>query len=397
MKKRILVLSFYFPPDLCAGSFRTQSLIESLNRLPDAAQFEIDIITTLPNRYANFQTQALATENKGNTCIYRIALPSHKSGFVDQAKAFTRYFFKAQKIAKRKKYDAVYATSSRLFTAFLGAKIASKQKTPLFLDIRDIFTDTMQSILKFPVSLLLPLFKYIERYTIKTANHINLVSEGFLSYFQVKENCKISTISNGIDQCFHDMRYEKAKQPIKRIVYAGNIGKGQALEKIIPTLASATKELCEFYIIGGGGQQQNLINACKTLSNVYIFPPVVRDELIAHYQNADILFLHLDDLPAFNKVLPSKIFEYAITGKPILAGITGYAADFAQQQITGSWLFHPCDAENAIKQLHRILETQCASYNRDAFYEKFNREKLMRELAKQVIALSHTHNHSPAQ
>ena len=46
---KILFLSFYFPPDLCAGSFRAQSLIEGLKKQDKIT--EIEILTTIPNRY----------------------------------------------------------------------------------------------------------------------------------------------------------------------------------------------------------------------------------------------------------------------------------------------------------------------------------------------------------
>src|SRR3990167_7682470 len=387
MTKKILILSFYFPPDLCAGSFRAKALIESLEPMAQAENLQIDIITTLPNRYANFQASAHETETKGCATIYRVKIPAHQSGFIDQAKAFTQYFFKSLKITKNKKYDVVYATSSRLFTAFLGARIATKKKIPLFLDIRDIFTDTMQSILKFPLKLCLPFFNYIEFYTIKKAHALNLVSNGFLPYFKPNKECKVTTISHGVDLCFRDIQSDtQKKRAIKRVLYAGNIGQGQGIEKIIPALAHTFKKQCEFYIIGSGGQQKELEKSCRDLENVKIFSPVDRETLIQYYKDADILFLHLNNLSAFNKVLPSKIFEYAMTGKPILAGVSGYAADFLNFEVSNSYIFQPCNLKEAITQLNYILENNIKIENRDAFYEKFNREKLMRRLAAKIIS-----------
>lgn len=54
---RILVLSFYYYPDLCAGSFRCSALIEQLKKLA-GTNYEIDVITTVPNRYASFPMEA---------------------------------------------------------------------------------------------------------------------------------------------------------------------------------------------------------------------------------------------------------------------------------------------------------------------------------------------------
>ena len=387
MSKRILILSFYFPPDLCAGSFRTQALIKSLEPLAQTKNIQINLITTIPNRYANFSVTAESYEEKGCLIIYRIKIPEHRSGFIDQAKAFTYYFFKTLKLTRQKKYDVVYATSSRLFTAFLGARIAVKKRAPLFLDIRDIFTDTMHSILKFPFNLCLSFFNLIERYTLKKASFLNVVSEGFLPHFKPNKRCEILTISHGIDKCFQQIQStSKNNRLIKRVLYAGNIGQGQGIEKIIPGLAQAFLSRCEFYIIGNGGQQAELEKACYGLMNIKIFPPMDRQTLIQHYQESDILFLHLNDLTAFTKVLPSKIFEYVMTGKPILAGLAGYSADFITKNVSGCWLFPPCDITQAIIQLDTILSSDIKNEDRKKFYEEFNREKMMGKLATKIIS-----------
>jgi hypothetical protein len=385
--KRILILSFYYSPDLCAGSFRAQALINSLMALTKTTDIHIDVVTTLPNRYSNFQVEAPTYETNENITIHRIKIPSHHSGFLDQAKAFSYYFFTALKITHDEKYDIVYATSSRLFTAFLGACIASKKRKPLFLDIRDIFTDTMESILKFPLKTLVPVFKLVEHYTIKKAHTLNLVSPGFLPYFKVNKRCKTLTISNGIDSCFYGIDYKNTRIECakKRILYAGNIGQGQRLEKIVPVLAKAFESECEFYIIGNGGAVKALKTQCEKLPNVFILSPVNRETLITHYQDADILFLHLDNLPAFNKVLPSKIFEYAVTEKPILAGVAGYSADFLKAEVSNSWIFPPCDTTRAIAELKSLLQCTKANTNRTDFCNKFNREKLMDALAHKII------------
>ncbi len=47
---KILVLSFYFRPDLSAGSFRTTAFVDALReKMPIHGQ--IDVLTTLPSHY----------------------------------------------------------------------------------------------------------------------------------------------------------------------------------------------------------------------------------------------------------------------------------------------------------------------------------------------------------
>ena len=181
---KILILSFYYPPDLSAGSFRVFGLVKALRGVI-GRDIQIEVITTQPNRYHGFGEVADAEENSVDLKIHRIKIPEHNSGMLDQAKSFVFYAHGVKKIIKNQKYDFVFSTSSRLMTAALGAWISRSKKIPLYLDIRDIFLDTIQSILpKKSTQFLTPIFSAIERFTISQATHINLVSRGFEGYFR---------------------------------------------------------------------------------------------------------------------------------------------------------------------------------------------------------------------
>ena len=121
---RILVLSFYYQPDLCAGSFRSTALVDHLSR----HDVQIDLVTTAPNRYSSFKPKAPKFTSDGNIRVHRIPMPAHESGMIDQIIAFKEYYQGAMRLVKNNDYDLVFATSSRLFTAFLGARIANKKK-----------------------------------------------------------------------------------------------------------------------------------------------------------------------------------------------------------------------------------------------------------------------------
>ena len=378
---KLLFITFYYPPDLSAGSFRASSLIDNLGR---NEEIKTTIITTQPNRYASFKKNANSQEERDNIKIVRINLPNHKNQMLDQAISFLSFYSQALKIASKEKYDAVFATSSRLFSAFLGARIAKKKNIPLYLDIRDLFIDTMSNMLHPLIfSILKPLLFLTEQYTFKTANHINLVSEGFNEYMTKKYPKKsISFYTNGIDSIFIDKKFNiKKKTNTKEILYAGNIGTGQGLEKIIPKLATKLIEY-DFKIIGDGGSKKELIKRTKNLPNVKVMDPLPRNELLNHYINTDILLMHLNDMEAFEKVLPSKIFEYAATGKPMISGIAGYAKKFQEHNIENSATFKPCDEKGAIQAIHKIKISHC---ERENFIKRFSRDNIAMEMTKSIV------------
>ena len=385
---KILFLSFYYSPDLSAGSFRSSSLIKALLKIIPS-NGKIDLITTLPNRYKSFDTKSYKVEKKNKLNIHRIELPDHNSGMIDQSKAFFNFAKETIILTETKSYDLVFATSSRLMTAALGAYISKKLKASLYLDIRDIFVDTICDIL--PKTFLLvvkPFFSFIEKKTISSADQVNLVSPGFLPYFRKrypKQNFVFFT--NGIDDEFIKIKPKNINNSISRplnVIYAGNIGEGQGLQNIIPELASRLKNKVHFKLIGDGGKKKELINAIKAkhCQNIEIISPVERVELIKIYDDADILFLHLNDYDAFKKVLPSKIFEYGALGKPIWAGVSGYAAKFIKSNLSNSSIFKPCDvnsAEVAFKNLKIVNQ------RRSNFIKKFSRNNIMKKMSKNII------------
>lgn len=117
-----MLLSFYFHPDLSAGSFRTSALVSALlGVLPENSQLEV--ITTQPNRYSSFSLEAPLLEKHSRLIIHRIPIFQHNSGMLDQSRAFFSYLKGVLGITRNKDYDVVYATSSRLMTASLGALV----------------------------------------------------------------------------------------------------------------------------------------------------------------------------------------------------------------------------------------------------------------------------------
>lgn len=386
---KILVLTFYYSPDLCAGSFRATPFVQELTALA-GTDAQIDVLTTMPNRYNSFAATAVEHEQTGQSTVRRITLPKHKSGFKDQALAFRAFAAAVLRQVQGSRYDVVFATSSRLFTAYLGALVANRVRARLYLDLRDLFAENMKELLPgYLTPVLVPLFRAVENYTLKRADKVNLVSAGFKTYFESRYPQHAYTYyTNGIDDEFLCGSFEKLDHVGRRIIaYAGNIGAGQGLHKIIPTAAKSLGPEYEFRLYGDGGAVGVLRKALMRdgITNVKLNAPVTRKELLDVYRTSDYLFLHLNDLKAFDNVLPSKIFEYAATGKPIIAGVSGYAREFLEAHVSNCVVFKPCDAPDFVAKLKRLSPVRQA---RPEFIETFSRRSIMRLMAADVFALA---------
>ena len=384
---KILLLSYYYPPDIGPGANRALALTEAL-RKNFGTKLHLDILTTTPNRYSSYKVNALNEEKYETVYIKRFTVFRNIYEKLKYPLGFLIFYFKCLNYAKGKKYDLIIASSGRLMTAFLGAKLSQKLKTQLYLDIRDLFLENLNQVFENKVQkIFLPFARKIESYTINTAKHINIVSEGFLPY--VKKNWsskKISCYTNGVDELFKNKNIpiEKRNQ-YPTILYAGNIGYGQALHEIIPKAAKLLEDRARFLIIGDGNLKNKLADTLQQLnvSNVELMPIVSRDNLKHYYLMADFLFLNLNIFSSLETVIPSKIFEYASTGKPILAGVSGYARKFIHNNIKGCETFEPCNSILFEKAFNTISKGP-TSYNRDIFNEQFSQAKIMNLYVREI-------------
>jgi len=387
---KILVLSYYYTPDIGPGALRAESIVKALNEKD--INNTIHVITSKVNRYNTFSdSQTYKSNENKNPFIKRIYIPKHKNGMLKQAYGYFFFAWKAISISRKQKYDIVVSTSSRLMTAFLGALIAKRVGAKLYLDIRDLFNDTIKEVLsKRFLFILLPLLRIMERFTFVSATKINVVSGGFVEYIKsINPNIEPSLYTNGIDEEFINKKFfTSRKDRLSKILYAGNIGEGQGLSKIIPKFAKAMSDSVHFTILGAGSERADLEVKIKNdrLANVKLESPVERTKLLKIYMDADILFLHLNDYKAFQKVLPSKIFEYAATGKPILAGVDGYAAQFLRDNVPGVVIFHPQNLEQMISAFKEISNMP-EMFDRKDFCENFLRKNIMKKMAEDIYSL----------
>jgi len=393
---KIVFFTFYYPPDLCAGSFRAIALVQSLSKKMKEND-ELHIITTHPNRYENHREKADNIQKNGNITVHRFSVPSHKSEMFSQARSFASYALASYKLVNTLNPDFLIGTTSRLMTGVLTGISGRKLKCKYFIDLRDIFSETISDLFSQKSKLLSFVFKktfsLLELWLFRKAVGVNVVSEGFPEYFQTKglDTSNWSFFPNGVDKEFVNLPIieNKSSKNIKTIMYAGNIGSGQGLEMVLPAVAKRMGSDYHFLVIGGGGASSNLISTIKNnnVNNIEILPPVKRDKLIEYYANVDILFLHLNNIPTFRRVLPSKIFEYVAIRKPIVAGLTGYSAKFMIDNVPYASIFDSGDIDGCVNAILKAENVDIKDKSIDIFVEKYSRAKIMNSMAEHIFLL----------
>lgn len=414
-KKKFAIVSFNFPPDFGAAAFRMQSLVEAIrnrHQLHDL-DLKITVICAKPFRYryggkadlaqsSNHTPKNSLSSLEDNIEIIRLGVPLFGRGFVSESLSYLFFLVQGLVVLVWIRPNLIFATSAKLLTSYLGALGSLITGATLCVDIRDTFSDNFLSFFRKQrkvVAYLLLL--YLENFVVRQAKSINLVSPGFSQiYDELLDADKLTYFTNGVDEHFVKFYYSLKEQkssdncPVQNksriILYAGNLGLGQDLLKLFKPLVNqeVAQHLLDLgwsiRIIGDGVQAPDL----KQLAShphlrklITVLNPIPRYELIEEYQKADALFLQVSNYHSLDMVIPSKIFEYAATRLPILAGVRGYTRDFIDQ-IPGVQFF---TQKNITSFLGQIKEIKTFSYNRDQFIEQYDRSKIMIKYADHLL------------
>ena len=281
----------------------------------------------------------------------------------------------------------IIATSPQLLVGVAGAVVSKINKKRFLIDIRDLWPDIvldMNVMKKYnPIYLFL---KLLEKFMYTQSTYLVYNSPGFKEYLGTKyDKNRMKLITNGIDDFilnyFESKETERLPKDKYQILYAGNLGIAQDI-KILVELADRRKDI-EILLIGKGSQENLIKEKIKSLNlkNITFISSIPRNELLKLYERADILFLQLKDIKMFEKTIPSKIFEYLASQKPIIFGVEGIAKKILMEEFNRKYYFKA----NDIKDLENILNKTISDIKNNE-YEKPDIEKLKNNYSRKILA-----------
>ena len=114
-----------------------------------------------------------------------------------------------------------------------------------------------------------------------------------------------------------------------------------------------------FLFIGDGAKKEELQAYNKQLgcSNVTMLDSVSKSEVSRYISILDVCLINLRKSPLFTTVIPSKIFENAGMGSPILLGVEGEAKDIIESYDAGM-TYEPENQTDFIEKLKEISISQ---------------------------------------
>jgi glycosyltransferase involved in cell wall biosynthesis len=247
------------------------------------------------------------------------------------------------------------------------------RRIPFVYSIQDLWPDTLGSTGMFNSRIGFAIVDKWCRYVYKKAAKITVISPGMKNILIERgvPQEKIKVIYNWCDDSLiyrgnPDLNLKKtlAMDGKFNIVFAGNMGKAQAMDSVINAaeIVSRTNNNIQFVFIGSGVEVESLKQKTKDLSltNVIFHGRKPISEIGPILRLADVLLVHLRDDPLFKITIPSKTQAYMAVGKPILIGVKGDAADLVEKAGAGL----SCEPDNpqsiaqTVKKLYEMDKNQ---------------------------------------
>jgi glycosyltransferase involved in cell wall biosynthesis len=293
--------------------------------------------------------------------------------------------------------DVVIATSPQLFCGWAGVLVTRVRRLPFVLEIRDLWPDSIIAVEALRQGLVLQLLYKLEAWMYAAADHIVTVGEGYRRELLAKGAApdKVTVVPNGIDtELFYplppDPELRRDLDLEGRFVcsYLGTIGMACGLRVVL----EAAKILRErgvrdvvFMMVGDGAEREALEEQARAegLTEVRFLGRQPKNRVPRLLALSDAALVHLKREPLFSTVLPSKIFEAAAMGRPILLGVEGHAAKLVTESDMGL-CFEPENAEELVAALDRLradpeLSRKLGENGQQLVTKCFNRDSLARQ------------------
>jgi hypothetical protein len=428
--KKVLIISYYFPP---SGGPGVQRVLKFMKYLPEFGWEPIvltvkdgdfpardeSLMKEIPERTRVYRTHIFEPYN-----LYRRLTGRKKSSAIDvdninrsakknlserlaefiratffipdARRGWLRYALREGKdIIDSEQPDILFSSSPPYTCALIAMKLKkyalrkAGKSIPWVSDFRDAWTGYLST----PHRWLLPslIDRHYEKTSLREADCITIVANGFKDDFErkypdISYHKKYFLIRNGFDSNDYT-RIKTASQKNDKftVVYTGSMyGKRNpfflldTVEELIKKREIAENKIRFIFVGRCGSEIKDYIEHSPIKDTIELVPYVTHEESIRYLLGADTMLLLIDEDKYSNMILSGKLFEYLgtslITGKPILAiAPEGEAAELIRETLSGDVISH--------NDKHKLEQIFLKYYN--SFFENNNTFSINSEAVKQ--------------
>jgi len=364
---RILFISHNFPPEINAPASRTR---EHCRRWVQDGH-DVTVITGVPNHprgelFTGYENRWLQEERVDGIRVIRTWMfLAPNAGFVKRIANYVLFAATAILASFRaERPDVVISTSPQFFCGLAGAVVARLKRRPFVLEVRDLWPKSIVELGQLREGFALDLLERLERWMYHSADGIVINTRSFRDHLVARHypEERIELVYNGIDPQLFSPRPASAELLAEYglegkfcIAYVGTLGLAHGLMTLLDT-AELLREQRDIMLllIGDGADRDRLETeiAERQLDNVRLLGLQPRERMPAWIASIDVLLVALRDLPVFETVIPSKIFEFLAQERPVILAAKGEIRDLINKAGAGMVV----DPENAEQLAQAVAE-----------------------------------------
>jgi glycosyltransferase involved in cell wall biosynthesis len=399
---KILYISQYFPPEMGAPAARVSELSQHWVN----AKHDVTVLTGFPNhpdgvirpKYRKDLYRGVCRERIDGVNVVRswlLPFPNRKA--YERVLNYSSFCASASIIGSfLHRPDVVIATSPQLLVGLSGWWISTLKNTPLVLEIRDLWPESLAAVgVGRSNSLLHRALAKLAGFLYRKADHIVVVTPAFrerlIEDWQVAAQ-RISVVPNGVEtQLFSpqkaDPQLRKALNAEGKFVvsYVGTLGLAHGLETLI-TAAERLQVIAPqvlFLLVGDGAERERIVALAKSkdLRNVCFVPQQPHEKIPAYICASDACMVLLKKSPVFETVIPTKMLEFMSCARPVILAVDGQARSILENSHSGTYT----PPENADGLCNAILQLQQQPSQRQVMGRN-GREYIVQNFSRQRTA-----------
>nr|AOR51121.1 group 1 glycosyl transferase [uncultured bacterium pAW1] len=378
---KLLIVTQHFPPE--RGAVR---------RLYEFARYfaqqghEVSVLTAIPN-YPDgvippkYRGSFFYREEMEGVKVYRTWVLAASNRYPGKRMVGFITFFLTSLINSlriRTKFDLVLASTPPVTTPFLGWLLAKMRRAKLVIEIRDLQPESAEDYGNLNRSFFTRTLKKMMHWLYKRADLVVPVTNGIGEYLKVigVEPNRVATIKSGFSSEFvtagmNGIRRKFGWEEKFLVLYAGTLGWAHALETVIEAARQLNDQPDICFVFVGDGQKRELLEGMVRdygLKNV-AFVGTQPLETIPYFLKASDVLLHsLKDAPVTKGGVPSKLYEYMASGRPIVFGSSDGEAIIELDNAGGALAFPP---EEPTKLCELILKLRSKQIDGDRLGENY--------------------------
>jgi colanic acid biosynthesis glycosyl transferase WcaI len=386
MKIKVLLLTQWFDPEpTFKGLVFAKALLEQ--------GFDVEVLTGFPNYpggrlYSGYRIRWIQREIINGVHVTRVPLyPSHDQSALKRVFNYVSFLLTSliYGLFFARRFDVIYAYHPPLSVGITASLLKVFRRKPLVYDVQDIWPDTLRATGMLSNERLLSFIGRVCDWVYRRCDAIVVLSPGFKKLL-IERGVpaeKIEIIYNWADEKsiqtpFGILPKDFPDASRFKILFAGNMGKAQALDTILESAAilKSSHSPATFILVGGGVETERLKLKSSELGldNVKFIAPMPMNQVGTVLQAADVLLVHLRKDPLFKITIPSKTQAYMAAGKPILIGVDGDAAHLITESQCG-WVVPSENAQALAEEVAKLVnlkpnELKAKGDQAKAFYER---------------------------